>query len=39
MTLISSMRRPGNDTRFADTIDSIEEKISLFEKYDTALVI
>jgi len=31
------MRRPGNDTRFADTIDSIEEKISLFEKYDTAL--
>ena len=31
------MRRPGNDTRFADTVDSIEEKISLFEKYDTAL--
>ena len=23
------MRRPGNDTRFADSIDNIEEKISL----------
>lgn len=31
------MRRPGNDTRFADTIDSIEEKISLFEKYNATL--
>ena len=31
------MRRPGNDTRFADSIDSIEEKISLFEKYNATL--
>jgi hypothetical protein len=31
------MRRPGNDTRFADTIDNIEEKISLFEKHDVTL--
>jgi len=31
------IRRQGNDTRHADDVDSIEEKISLFEKYDTSL--
>jgi len=30
------MRRQGNDTRHADVIDSIEEKISLFEKNNTS---
>jgi len=28
------MRRPGNDTRHADIIDNIEEKISIFEKFE-----
>ena len=31
------MRRHGNDTRHADAIDSIEEKISLFEKDNVTL--
>ena len=31
------MRRPGNDTRFADSIDNIEEKISLFEVFGTSV--
>ena len=31
------LRRPGNDTRHADTVTMLEEKISLFEVFKTSL--
>jgi hypothetical protein len=31
------LRRSGNDTRYADPVDTLEEKISLFEKFNATL--
>ena len=31
------LRRPGNDTRHADSVTSLQEKIALFEVFDTDL--